>query len=446
MAGLSSTGFVAKTLLEILADVEARQRAAFDPNVDVSAESPLGQINAIMADRLAELWEVAQALYSAFDPDKAEGAAQDTICAITGTVREPARASTVTLTCTGTNGTSLTAGRVASVTSTGARFATTEAATLTTLMSWAALTAYVVGDRRTNSSRSYVCITAGTSAASGGPTTTASDITDGSVHWQYLGEGAAAADVAAESEDTGPIAGAAGTIATIETPVGGWSSVTNLLDADPGADVEGDAALRLRREDELVGSSRATADAIRARILAVDDVESCHVFQNTTMTTDADGVPAKAVEILVRGGDDDEILAAVWASAPAGIETYGSTSGTTPDAEGNDQTVAFSRPTERTIYVAIHVTAYAAEYPVDGDDQIKAAIVAFGDAFPVGKDVTASAIAAQAFQVDGVLDVTACYIGTSASPVTSTTIVCTSRQLAVFDTSRVTVTVVSGTP
>lgn len=33
----------------------------------------------------------------------------------------------------------------------------------------------------------YKCITAGTSAASGGPTGTGADITDGTVHWQYIG-------------------------------------------------------------------------------------------------------------------------------------------------------------------------------------------------------------------------------------------------------------------
>ena len=52
---------------------------------------------------------------------------------------------------------------------------------------WAASTAYVVGDRRTNDSgKVYECITAGTSAGSGGPTGTTSDITDNTAHWKYL--------------------------------------------------------------------------------------------------------------------------------------------------------------------------------------------------------------------------------------------------------------------
>lgn len=59
----------------------------------------------------------------------------------------------------------------------------------TTPPAWLATTAYALGDRVANASRYYECIAAGTSAGSGGPTTTAADITDGTAHWTYLGEG-----------------------------------------------------------------------------------------------------------------------------------------------------------------------------------------------------------------------------------------------------------------
>lgn len=53
---------------------------------------------------------------------------------------------------------------------------------------WATETAYTLGQRRTNDSgKVYECITAGTSAASGGPTGTNADITDGTAHWAYKG-------------------------------------------------------------------------------------------------------------------------------------------------------------------------------------------------------------------------------------------------------------------
>lgn len=54
------------------------------------------------------------------------------------------------------------------------------------LSAWASSHAYTVGNRISSSSNAYQCITAGTSASSGGPTTTAADITDGTAHWKYL--------------------------------------------------------------------------------------------------------------------------------------------------------------------------------------------------------------------------------------------------------------------
>lgn len=51
---------------------------------------------------------------------------------------------------------------------------------------WRPLSVYSLGAVQNNNGRLYRVITAGTSAASGGPTGTTADITDGSVHWTYL--------------------------------------------------------------------------------------------------------------------------------------------------------------------------------------------------------------------------------------------------------------------
>src|SRR5690349_9631511 len=54
------------------------------------------------------------------------------------------------------------------------------------ITAWVHSTSYSVGQVRQNGSNAYRVITAGTSAASGGPTGTGSNITDGTVHWKYL--------------------------------------------------------------------------------------------------------------------------------------------------------------------------------------------------------------------------------------------------------------------
>ena len=61
--------------------------------------------------------------------------------------------------------------------------------TLSNLTSWPASTAVSIGDLVINDTpeRVYICITAGTTAGSGGPTGTGADITDNTAHWKFLG-------------------------------------------------------------------------------------------------------------------------------------------------------------------------------------------------------------------------------------------------------------------
>jgi len=56
------------------------------------------------------------------------------------------------------------------------------------------------------------------------------------------------------------------------------------------------------------------------------------------------------------------VLDAIWDTAPAGIDSIGSTSGTVTDVEGTAQTVRFSEATAQVLTVAIELTVTAADY------------------------------------------------------------------------------------
>lgn len=443
--GLLPTGFVPKPYEQVLADVQADLRASFGESIDLSPQSAFGQIAAIFAERISEVWDAAQAVYQSFVPDAATGAALDALAALTGTLRLAAEPSTVSIIATGTPGTVLTAGRQASLSSTLKRFQTLAAAEIVAATAWVGSTAYTAGAIRTNTSRIYLCTTGGTSAGSGGPTTTATSITDGTVTWRYIGEGTGYVEVESECTETGPVPAAAYGIDTIETPVSGWSSVSNLLDAVEGRDVETDAELRLRREEDLQATGGGSVEQIREAVSAVEDVEEVTVYENNTDAT-VDGIPPHAVEALVLGGAAADIRDALFGAVAAGIATHGSTSGTVVDSMGISHTVKFSRPTEVPIYIDVELTKDADTYPSDGDAQVKAALVAYGDTFRTGWDVRSSALLARVFEVPGVLDVTVLDIGTAPNPSSSTTITTTARELATFDTSRITVVSTSGTP
>lgn len=66
---------------------------------------------------------------------------------------------------------------------------TTATADYTVGSAWLASTAFAVGQYCTNGGNTYKCVTAGTSASSGGPTGTGSGIADGTVVWNYVGAG-----------------------------------------------------------------------------------------------------------------------------------------------------------------------------------------------------------------------------------------------------------------
>ena len=247
--GLTATGFYPRTLAILVEEMESGFRSAFGTGIKLGNKSIFGQIIRIFAERLTALWELGESIASSGDPDKASGAFLEAVCLLTGTFRKAATSSGVVLTLTGDPTTVVPTGNRAATLSTEEEFATaTDSLAFATLDAWTITTVYTLGDRVTNAARAYQCITAGTSAGSGGPTTALSDITDGSVHWIYLGEGTGAIDVLAYATVTGPVEGVAGDITTIINPVSGWSSVTNLLDANPGRIVTPDSDLRLLRE------------------------------------------------------------------------------------------------------------------------------------------------------------------------------------------------------
>lgn len=441
--GVTDEGFATKPLDIIKAEIEQALKDLISPALDVSADGPLGQFIGVIAEAISEGWEVAEAVYRAFDPDNAGGDGLQNIAALTGAIRLSATASTVTVCCTGTAATVLTVGRVLE-TGNGDRLASTEEATLAAADVWAVLTAYVLDDIASNDSNTYVCVQAGTSAAAGGPTGTGDGIVDGTCKWNFCGDGTSYALVPFEAEETGPVSADAGAIDTedgvgsIETPVAGWDDARNLEDAEQGRDEETDAAFRLRREQLLRMTGAAALDAIRADILDVEDVTACRVFENTTDVTDGDGLPPHSFEALVLGGTDQDIADQIWESKAAGIASYGSESASAEDSQGDSHTMYFSRPTEKDIYVIVDLTKDD-DYPSDGDAQVKAALAAHGDDLGIGSDVVHSALYAPVFGVSGVVDVTGIKIDFSAPPAGTSNLVIGNRELSMWDTADIVV-------
>jgi uncharacterized phage protein gp47/JayE len=382
--GVTDTGFVAKPFEAIQAELEQDLAGAFGAGIDLTPQSVFGQLVGIVAERYADLWQLSEAVYGSAYPDSASGSSLDNVSAISGTQRLPAKYSTVRVNLTGTPGAVIPTGRVFSVTTSGAKFVTVAAVTL-----------------------------------------------DGSGN---------ATGVLAVAQQTGAIPAAAGTLTVIETPTSGLATVTNPLDATLGQDLETDAALRARREQNLRAEGNAALEAIREKVAAVAGVTACKVFENVGDTVDADGRPGHCVEVLVQGGADADIRAAIIASEAASVQTFGSVTGTVVDSEGFSHTINFNRPTVRNVYVVIDLTKDPATWPVTGVADTQAAVATKGDARQtIGANLITSRISPDVFGISGVTDVTAVYVGTAPAPASSANLVAGVRDLFDFDTSRITV-------
>jgi hypothetical protein len=448
--GLTVDGWVPKTLEILRAEYDARLKAKYGPTIAVDDESVEGQFTGMTAEQLAILWEVGTQIVAGGDPDMNTGYAQDAVASITGTFRRPASKSAVVLTLTGDDGTEiLPLNQATSEGVGGPTMSTSETATLELADPWVASTVYAVGDFVSNDDAIYVCTDGGVSAGSGGPTSEDDEITDGGVEWRWVGAGLAYDQVASAATETGPKEAASGTIVVRVTSISGWLGVMNLLDVTPGADVMTHEQLRVLREREVATPGTGTIPAIQAALLEVgvgtdNPVTHATVFYNNTDLT-VDGIPPHRIECLVQGGEDQDIFDALFDNIVGGIRTFGTVSGTHTDSEGTEHDFYFSRPEEVFVYIEVALLVDPDTYPDDGDDQVKLAIVAWGDAQLAGKNAVSFTIGSQALPRlgrDGALPLLSVVPG----PTLSTTIQITNRQLAVYDTSRIEVTTTEGTP
>lgn len=390
MAGLTDTGLTIETITSLLASIVADQLANIDPNLNTEADSVIGQLNAIYAAALLECWELLEAIWQAGHADTATGQALSYIAALTGTIREAATKSTVSVRFGGTAAASVPAG--------------TEV--------------YVVGrpDSR------YVTLAADVIGGGGTVDIECEAVTAGSEPYMLSGE-----------------------TLSMPNPPTNVTSATAFENSANGEDEESDADLRTRREAELGRPGSSTVEAIRSDLLEVTGVDVAQVYENPESYTDANGLPPHSIECIVYSANAptytaQDVVDAIWEAKPAGTKTYGSLSGTATDAGGVTHTIAYSEPTEVTTHVLITLT-YDGDYI--GDTAVKEAVAEWAlDNLTMGDDVVASDIVAVVSGLTGVVTVDGANTGADSSTVASgnPSLTITLRQVATVDTADIDVT------
>ena len=386
--GISSTGFKRKRLNLLLEELNSEVKAIFGDNFNVSPESPDGQVNGVISESNANLWELAEEAYNAFNPKAASDVSLSNLVLLNGITRFAATASRIEVTISGDSGTSVIAGSLIGD----------------------------VGETIVFSIDETVSIPSG-----------------GSVIAQ------ATATVA------GPRPALADSITEIITPVTGWDSVTNDDAAVLGTDLETNSDLRARRERSVARSAQAVIDAIFAEIRAIVGVTQLLVLENDTKL-EVDGLPPNSINAIVLGGQDQDIAKAIFLKKTLGATSFGNTSAVITDDQSIEHTISFSRPSAIDIYVIVNLTTFSS-FPVNGQDLIKQAIIDYsqgllieGRGFSLGSNVINSQLYSPINTIQG-HTIDSLFIGTSSGPTSSADIVIATNEISVFLEAKITVNI-----
>jgi uncharacterized phage protein gp47/JayE len=450
--GVTDQGFIRKPLAVILEEKQQEAIDLFGASVDLDPDSPVGRQLAIQSAGEDKLWQLAEAQYAQGDRRSATGAGLDAIGALTGTERKDPTFSTGLYLAAGAATTLIPIGSQPTNPAGDIRFETTAGATLGAATAWASSATVATGVVRTKSGRVYVALIGGVTGSTGpsGSSPYPAREVDGTVTWVFLASGDGYVSIPIQATVEGAVAAPAFSLTGIGTPVTGWNGGGNFEDCITGNGEELDPPYRQRQVLELRAMANAAVEAIRGRLLKLEIVTACTVFDNPSDYT-VDGMPPHSVEPLVSHSGptpNQDVLEAIFETVAAGIQTTGNVTGTVVDSQGLTHTVKYSVPIDVDVYAEATLYVLFEQWPEDGEDLAAAALLAFGDALEAGYDVEPSKCESAVDQaVPGIL---AAVVKVSLAAISGATpraaIELEPREKADFDSSRISIVVVPRSP
>jgi len=332
MSTFDNNGLVMDRFDDIKTALIADLKAAFGDTIKTTSDSVFGQFINIFSEAIADQNETIEGIASAFNPQSASGFWLSVLVLLNGIRRKENEYSTTALRCTAnTAGATIDAGNLVSNSVAKKQFKT--------------------------------------------------DI-------DIVVPPSSFIDVSATAVEAGAIEAPSGTLTQIDTPVYGWESVTNIVDATVGNIEESDPLLRLRRRIASEKTGSAGTAAVYSAIYNIDAVEDLNLLENKDDVTDSNGVPSHSFWLIVLGASDVIIAETLFKTAGGGVGFKGAIAVVYNDPiTGQSQTIRFDRPTEVDNYITLRIIRNV-NYPSDGDDQIKQAIVNYYDEyFKIGDDV-----------------------------------------------------------
>lgn len=429
--GITDKGFKVKRLEEILASKKGRAVEIFTdllpPGdiVDTSDSSILGRLIALDSAIDAELWELAQMVYLAFDPNSATGVALDNLVSIGGVSRIPESRTVADVYLYGDVNTEIPFGSEVRSPTTSAAFSLTNTVILdrevchgvgVVLASLQPTTKYSISYALAGGTAfTEVAITTGLTPTAEGVYEDLQNEIANNHHGliSYVLDGVLYIESAidlqlmsfyssinlnitkavglgrVEAVDAGSVAQTANTITNISTPVLGWDRVTNPTPASTGSDRETDSQLRNRFRETKFQRATNIIEALYSALFSVAGVTSITIYENDTDVIDELGVLPHSFWVIVDGGLDSDIARAIWLNRPTGIRSQGNTHISIIDSFGYVRDIHFSRPEFIPLYIRMTLST-TQDFPPDGQAQIKANLMEHIRSLVISQDVVFS--------------------------------------------------------
>lgn len=303
---ITASGLKIKTLTEITGDVTASMQAIYGADINVSQNSPDGQLVNIFAQAALDNLEVIVDVYNSFSIDNAYGITLDQRAALNGVERQ---GGTYTVT--------------------PATITTDRALTLNGLDA-------LITDPNTQ-------------------VFTVADDTGTQFYLQttqvIIGPGSASYNFRAVA--IGRIETTQNTITNQVTTVLGVTAVNNPAVASSlGVDEETDAQLKIRRLKMFQLASTGPADAVWAALMKV--CSDAYVVENETGAA-VGVVPAHYIWCIANDGTDADVAQAIYMKKNPGCGMYGSQSIVVARPQGNSITIKFDRAATQNLWIKFSI-------------------------------------------------------------------------------------------
>jgi hypothetical protein len=475
--GVTPEGFNRKTTSDLVNSINTRWRDEFGQDQDLSEDSPNGILIGLVSAEISESWQAAEDLYNQQNPNTSSGINQDNNAQLVGVTRNEASSTKVNISLKGDNATIIPVNTQISQSVAGAIFQNEQQGIISN-----GITNSI--DLQVNSlqpSATYSLIINGIVYPYSADTDpTYDEIVDGlkalvdsaNIGVTFTNNGDGAFNIESDdlndtnnisatslisiikvqsilefqSLEMGEIPAPATSIDTIDTSISGLDGVINFFDGQIGSVKETETELRIRREQSVSIVGASNAESIKSRLSNdIEGVSFVKVLDNVTLS-EVDGVDPKSMEAIIEGGSDNDIANTLFVLKVGGISFDGNTSINITDSEGVLQTIKFSRPEVKFIWVKVTINSFNPEeaLPTNYEQAIKDSIVNYAEQeFNISDDIILQKLYTPIYEISGIKSVTIEIAKTNTvveTPIYQTTdIAIAIRELGNFDDTRITI-------